>query len=67
MHKKAIEWDKDRGYDNTFGGNGPRWPADMPVPKGRPCDGCGEPMDDGRFIHIKCLEKESSFWLDLLY
>ena len=67
MHEKAVLFDRNLGYDNRFGGNGPRWPEGIKAPKGRPCDGCGEPIYDGKFIHVGCMAKETELWLDILY
>ena len=33
----------------------------------RPCDWCGEPLKDEKFIHEKCYQQESLFYTQLGY
>jgi hypothetical protein len=65
MHIKAKQWDKEQGFDTSFG-TGKPYPKDKPLPQNRPCDWCGEIVVEG-FIHLKCRIKEQEVFMDILY
>ncbi len=52
MHKAAKKWDRQHGdFSRNFDCRKHK------PPKNRPCDWCGEIVDEG-FIHEKCVLKE---------
>lgn len=61
MHPKAEAWNKTK-YPHLDG----KTPHHL-IPFNRPCDWCGEIVDIGWIHKPVCLDKERTFWLDLLY
>jgi len=49
MNDAAKQWDKEHPKE---------------VPKDRPCDWCGEPVEVG-YIHPECFDKERKLYLEI--
>lgn len=64
MHDLAAQYNEEHGITKTVA---KRLSEQGKVPKGRPCDWCGEVVKERAWIHEACREKEQSFWLDILY
>lgn len=62
MHERAAQWDKD----NARVASAYHIEGDTLIPKNRPCDWCGKPVDLG-YIHTDCKAAEAAFYIDLLY
>jgi hypothetical protein len=68
MHQNAINYDKGKGYDTQYlKGDSvlPKYPKGF-IPENRPCDWCGDTVEQG-FIHAKCASEEAKHWLNILY
>lgn len=62
MSPEAEKWDERYGKDvNKHDVVDGKF-----VPKNRPCDWCGKPVESG-YIHPDCAKSEASFFLDLIY
>lgn len=59
--QQAEDWDRRR-YNSIvhYVEHDGRW-----VPKDRPCDWCGKPVDKG-YIHVHCAKLEKRAILDIL-
>jgi hypothetical protein len=64
MHHKAKEWEREHGINTSFA-TGQSPPPGTPAPKNRPCDWCGEIVEEG-YIHPQCQELEREFILGII-